>query len=851
MKTKSLAATLALIAAMTATAPAALAQPASPGIGGQAVADVHHLSNQLRDVIKNVEKAGLPCVTRNNIVRRLRLVDDALLTGNRSAAAGLLTAWIAQARSMQGAGLLSAPQGAMLQVPLGNILPQIGFGSAKNPPPIVPWPPLPKCDSTTGAGGLRALSQYEIRQPSGGSRERIAAVAPLEQPATSRYEIWQPSDARAIVEGVVSNVPLVGEVLATFVAVFWPESGAPDVSTLISDTIKSQVQAYLDGLRAAVTNFASIESASQADCATYGRNSTQCSQDAELVASTWLSMYANSFPAFEPQFRLSGHEVELLPFYAQYMNVYLAFLREGALAKDWPGGSALASLPENAIKAALNTSDTSHFIGYVNATYKMGLDQQPSPDNTAKWAVRNKYIRDNTLQVLDFRDMWPYLDPAAYPNGFPGFKLTRMIYSDPIGGGPNVSEPAYADGPLEHLTVWTRPGDASWKILKAVQFTGGPTSGPDVTSAIMGAPVSGDVTRTDFDVRPGSTRGPIVTAEGADILLFLVSYKYIATLDFTFADGCVAKFNNGFYESPYYGTNYWHSFHYDDEVVASMSAAGGADLPWAHYIIFGFRYADSFYPSGEAINAGTGLCMTASSAGGVTGVGSCSLASPNMIWTSYGPFRELRAWAGTQCLTAPSTAVGTQLITSSCAHEPSQQWTLTPGAGGGTITGMESGLVVGSANGNPALFQLQYPTGASTQKWKTFTKVQGPVQAVGAGKCLGVSSLSSGTPVQIYTCNGLTSTQTWVYSPSLQTFSFPGWTQCLTARGTAAGSLVEINACTGEASQQWREDATGAITHIQSGLVLDVLGGKTADGSPVGVSTYTGGFAQKWTWPMN
>ena len=138
-KTKSLAVARLLLAVTILTVPMALAQPSSPGSGGQAVADVHHLSNQLRDVIKKVEKSDLPCATRNNILRRPRQVDDALLTQNRSAAAGLLAAWIAQARSMEGGGLLSAPQGAMLQVPLGDILPQIGYGSVKNPLPTVRW----------------------------------------------------------------------------------------------------------------------------------------------------------------------------------------------------------------------------------------------------------------------------------------------------------------------------------------------------------------------------------------------------------------------------------------------------------------------------------------------------------------------------------------------------------------------------------------------------------------------------------------------------------------------------------------------------------------------------------------
>ncbi len=179
-------------------------------------------------------------------MQRLRLVDDALLSGNRSAARGLLEVWIAQARSMEGAGLLTSAHGTMLQPALGSMLPQIGAGSVKTPLSTGPWPTLPTCDSTTGAAGLGA----------------------------TQYEIWPPRDARVIVQSAVSMLPVVGKLLAPLVAIFWPASGAPDVSTLISATLMTQVSAALDGLKNGVKTFDQYENAWQADCLSYGTSST-------------------------------------------------------------------------------------------------------------------------------------------------------------------------------------------------------------------------------------------------------------------------------------------------------------------------------------------------------------------------------------------------------------------------------------------------------------------------------------------------------------------------------------------------------------------------------------------------
>ena len=127
----------------------------------------------------------------------------------------------------------------------------------------------------------------------------------------------------------------------------------------------------------------------------------------------------------------------------------------------------------------------------------------------------------------------------------------------------------------------------------------------------------------------------------------------------------------------------------------------------------------------------------------------------------------------------------------------------------------------------------------------------GAVHAVGAGKCLDVTGVSTtpGTQVQIWGCNGQAN-QTWTHTTSNQfTVTIGGTTLCLDAYNnqTTAGTKVETWSCTGGANQQWTLNSNGTITGVQSGLCLDVSGASTADGAAVELWTCNGQNNQQWT----
>ncbi|ACU73790.1 Ricin B lectin [Catenulispora acidiphila DSM 44928] len=127
----------------------------------------------------------------------------------------------------------------------------------------------------------------------------------------------------------------------------------------------------------------------------------------------------------------------------------------------------------------------------------------------------------------------------------------------------------------------------------------------------------------------------------------------------------------------------------------------------------------------------------------------------------------------------------------------------------------------------------------------------GALHAVGAGKCVDVpnSTTTSGTQVQIYSCNGQANQAFTHNSTSELTVTDAGVTDCLDAnnKGTTNGTKVIIYPCNGQPNQQWTINSNGTITGVQSGLCLDVTGASTANGALVELWTCNGGSNQQWT----
>jgi len=346
-------------------------------------------------------------------------------------------------------------------------------------------------------------------------------------------------------------------------------------------------------------------------------------------------------------------------------------------------------------------------------------------------------------------------------------------------------------------------------------------------------------------------------------------------LSFTFASGGSTGLLGSFlhtrystqYPGPYTASEY--HFSYPGEVVASAQVMGNYKFynyqHGADSVVFGFRYADSYYPSGYLINSGTSsiypdteVCMQPFDVGinFPVQIGPCSDYN---IWTYNLAFRQLSIQhtlpTGEQEVFCLDTYEDELAILNVCKDVPTQRWDIIPSGVGGTIG--RNGQVL---TPSPKALYLADDTGADNQRWITPNHVQGPVQSVAAGMCLGenTSAPAEGTYMRIWECEKLlrgdyNPGQTWTYSPSMGTLSLEAGTMCLDAPGDPeAGDQVQINACDDRNdSQQWiLETDTSRIQHVNSGLYLDLLGGETKSQTPVVLKDGNDTYSQKWIWPM-
>ncbi|WP_080682160.1 PQQ-dependent sugar dehydrogenase [Sorangium cellulosum] len=124
-----------------------------------------------------------------------------------------------------------------------------------------------------------------------------------------------------------------------------------------------------------------------------------------------------------------------------------------------------------------------------------------------------------------------------------------------------------------------------------------------------------------------------------------------------------------------------------------------------------------------------------------------------------------------------------------------------------------------------------------------------PLTSVASGKCLDVKgrSTTTGTGLQIYTCNGQDNQSfNFTSAGELQVY---GGTRCVEpANGaTTAGTKAVIANCSGQARQKWTRSSAGAIVHQQSGLCLDVEGQRTTNGTAVQIWTCNNQTNQRWS----
>jgi hypothetical protein len=99
------------------------------------------------------------------------------------------------------------------------------------------------------------------------------------------------------------------------------------------------------------------------------------------------------------------------------------------------------------------------------------------------------------------------------------------------------------------------------------------------------------------------------------------------------------------------------------------------------------------------------------------------------------------------------------------------------------------------------------------------------------GTCVDVAGANStsGTPVQLWDCNG-SNAQNWTVA-SNGTLQALGKCLDIVGNGTAAGTKVQLWDCNGVGGQQWVPQSNGSLLNPQSGRCLDDPAGNTNDGT--------------------
>jgi hypothetical protein len=197
----------------------AAAAVALPGVtdAGQAAraatnqADVVKISHSVRELTHLVEKSALRCEIRNELVERLRLLDDEIRSGRFTAARALVTAWRAWAAERATTGLLSASTSDAVEQRLAPLMDQIGLGWPEEPRPVRNWPKLPVCDAASagviGAGATETLT-------------------------------WDSNKTLTVLTTAAKMIPgRTGSLFAGEIALMWPAGEDVDVTQIVDQAI--------------------------------------------------------------------------------------------------------------------------------------------------------------------------------------------------------------------------------------------------------------------------------------------------------------------------------------------------------------------------------------------------------------------------------------------------------------------------------------------------------------------------------------------------------------------------------------------------------------------------------------
>jgi delta endotoxin, N-terminal domain len=386
--------------------------------------------------------------------------------------------------------------------------------------------------------------------------------------------------AEQSIAGILGLVPDVGSILGALVYIFWP-SDKTDIWSEIEAQVEQLIQQKLTQL--VKDQVAAVLQGLNNNLRDYLVALKDGSGDPSYISEKWTVVNADFLQQL-PTFQLDGYQTLLLPLFAQFANMHLSLLRDGVVGGNkW--GWTQDILKQTRVDL---TSATTAYFHYAQMTYSTGYNSVVSStpaDNHACQPFRsvNAYVRQMTLTVLDFMNMWQYLDVTKYPNGVTVLN-TREIYSDPYGTcdeSGNIVLPTPPTQPISEITVWG--GDR----ITAVQLSYSPGGGPGgvTTTPRMGYPTGGSNTPPRGGVFQVANNNPIYAITGGGPDEYTIQWMTFGLCD-------------GGHEGPFGGDAVfeWPVFEctIPNEILSSIHI-NGARSGWssADCVVFGFKFQES------------------------------------------------------------------------------------------------------------------------------------------------------------------------------------------------------------------------------------------------------------------
>jgi hypothetical protein len=310
---------------------------------------------------------------------------------------------------------------------------------------------------------------------------------------------------RTLTLAALGKVPEAGEALSTIVGYFWADDDIwGQVEDMIQEAIREQIAEQLSDLREGLESVYEDYKSKCDEFNAYLQNPNGL--DGEKICSQMDTQFRTTleqFNALVPEFLQTKYALDTVTLMVVVATMHLYLYRDGlAFGAKW--GASDDDLSEWGKKIRGSAGLIKTYCDYVDSTVQSCLPPTPDADEASdrllQWITRNSYVRSMTVNVLDARAAWPFLDPQVCPLGQTPPKLMREIYSDPFGVGPtpavNLPDvPPWSTTTLPpqqpnppRLTATSVDGDAM--AIRGVTLAYDGVSGPRMGGTTKGVTVS-------------------------------------------------------------------------------------------------------------------------------------------------------------------------------------------------------------------------------------------------------------------------------------------------------------------------------------------------------------------------